>query len=330
MKRIGLIGYGAIGQHHARNLSAMPGVSFVGVVETSASAALLAQASGYRTFSSLADLWKRGVDGVVIAVPTQYHEEVALDAIDHCDGILIEKPIAISTRAGERVLRAAKDRGIALMIGYVERYNAAIRAAKSLIDDGALGEILTIEAHRVGTAPPRIQDANVLIDIGVHDIDIAAFLSGRQLRLVSAQGGRAFLHDRLDYANVALAAGSIAVDITSNWITPVKIRTLAITGRDAFLSVDYVTQHVQLYRGRSFEQSRSYSTVIEQYKAGEPVVIPVEKREPLRVELETFVNGLCGHELPDPVIALESLRIAEGATAFIEASVPLDRLLGAQ
>jgi UDP-N-acetylglucosamine 3-dehydrogenase len=329
MVKLALVGYGAIGCHHARNLASMSDVHFVGVVEPSFEAASAARESGFTVFDSLDNLWHHDLDGVIVAVPTQYHEEVTLQALEHCHGVLVEKPVAATAAAGERILRAAKSTGVAIMVGYVERYNAAIRAAKALIDSGALGEILTISARRVGAMPPRIRDANVLIDIGVHDIDIAAFLSGKALRLVSAQGGRAFLEDRLDYASLSLSAGSIAVEITSNWITPVKIRTLAITGRDAFLSVDYITQNVVLYPGRSFKQTGSFSTVLEQYTEGEAVTIPVEKQEPLYVELRTFIDGLRGAPLPDPGIALESLRIAEGATAFIEASAPIERLMGA-
>ena len=328
MLNIALVGYGAIGRHHARNLASMNDVSFLGVVDSSPEASQAARLSGFTVFSSLDELWHCDVDGLIIAVPTKYHEEIAMQALERCSGVLVEKPIAMNTASGERIVRAAKRMGTALMVGYVERYNAAIRAAKALIDDGSLGEILTISARRVGAVPPRIQDANVLVDIGVHDIDIAAFLSDKPLRLISAQGGRAFLEDRLDYASLSLAAGSIAVEITSNWITPVKIRTLSITGRKAFLSVDYMTQQVVLYPGRTFAQTRSFSTVLEQYTEGESVTIPVEKREPLNAELRTFIDGMRAGVLPDPAIALESLRIAEGATAFIEASAPQDRLLG--
>lgn len=318
--RIGLIGFGAIGKHHARILSSSDAVTFVGVAETDSDNARNATEAGHAVYPSAEALFGQRLDGVVIAVPTQYHEELALEALERSCGVLVEKPIAMTSDAGRRIVDYANSRSLPLMVGYVERYNAAVRAAKKILDEGTLGDIVAISARRLGTMPPRVRDANVLIDIGVHDIDIAAFLSGNTLRLVAAQGGRAILTDRLDYASLSLAAGNIAVDISTNWITPVKIRTLSITGTRAFLDIDYVTQDVRLYPGRTFESTANFDSVVQQYADGHVHVIPVEKREPLAVELGTFVGGLRGEPLPDPAIALESLRIAESATLQIEES----------
>ncbi len=316
--RIGLIGYGAIGRHHARNLAALDGIEFCGVVEPLAESRLAAQQAGYLTFSCYEDILARGLDGVVIAVPTALHESIAGFFLKSSCGVLVEKPIAIDIAAGRRVISLARKQQVPLMIGYVERYNPAISLSKEFIDQGNIGSILSMEARRVGVLPPRIKDANVLVDIGVHDIDIVAFVTNRSLTLVSAQGGRAFLSDRIDYASLALDAGGIASSVVTNWVTPVKIRDLSVTGTRGYLHVDYITQEVRFAAAREFAPSATFEGTVNQYRAGELVELPVQKEEPLALELLAFAAGLRGGYLPEPEVALESLRIAEEATRSVE------------
>ncbi len=184
--------------------------------------------------------------------------------------------------------------------------------------EGGLGEVLGISARRVGTMPARIKDANVLIDIGVHDIDIAAFLLDSDLILRSAQGGRAVLEDRLDFAFLALEARGVPIHIESNWITPVKIREVFVTGSNGLCHVDYVTQSARFAAARTFSAVETFEGIVGQYKMGEFVALPVEKEEPLRRELRTFIAGLSGATLPDPALSLVSLSVAEAATKAID------------
>jgi UDP-N-acetylglucosamine 3-dehydrogenase len=209
------------------------------------------------------------------------------------------------------------------MVGYVERYNPAVVAVREFMVSGGLGEIFTISARRVGVMPARIRDANVLIDIGVHDIDLVAFLTGTELTLKAALGGRAVLEDRVDFASLALRAGAVAVDISSNWITPVKIRELFITGRNGLCHVDYMTQRARFAAAHEIGPLENFEAVVQQYVKGEFVELDVRKEEPLKRELQVFVDGLDGDALPDPAISLQSLRIAEEATREIEASFAL-------
>jgi UDP-N-acetylglucosamine 3-dehydrogenase len=232
--------------------------------------------------------------------------------------VLVEKPIARDSAAGERIIERAQRKGVPLMIGYVERYNPAVVAAKEFVKQGNLGEVLSMNARRVGTFPPRVRDANVLVDIGVHDIDAVAFVTEQKLRLASAQGGKAFLDDRVDYALLTVTAGKTAAAIETNWVTPIKRRELAITGTRGYVHIDYMKQEARFAPGRDFAPTASYETLVAQYNEGQLIDLPVHKEEPLRRELRAFVAGLNGAGLPDPAIALESLRIAEEATACIE------------
>lgn len=318
-RRIGLVGYGAMGRHHARNLALLSDiVEFVGIADPLVSARIDAAAAGYPVFESHEALLRAGVDAVVVSVPTGQHEPVAGAFIDASCAVLVEKPIAPSTEAGERIIARARRRGVPLMIGYVERYNPAVVAAKEFVQQGNLGEVLSMNARRVGTFPPRVRDANVLIDIGVHDIDAVAFVTERSLKLISAQGGKAILEDRVDHALLTLAAGKTAAAIETNWVTPIKRRELTITGTRGYVHIDYMKQEARFAPGRDFAPTASYETLVAQYNEGQLIDLPVHKEEPLRRELRTFIAGLSGAPLPDPAIAMESLRIAEEATAAIE------------
>jgi len=320
--RIGVAGFGTIGRHHARNLASMPGVELVAIADPSPPARAAAQTLGYPSVDSVERLAALDLDAAVIAVPTSEHEAAAAPFIDAGRALLIEKPLAGTLEAAKRILARAEAAGIPLMVGYVERYNPALEAIRDFIASGSLGELLSITARRVGALPPRIRDANVLIDIGVHDIDIVAFITGaRRIHLLAARGGMALLEDRLDYATMMLDAGGCVVTIESNWVTPVKVRELDVTGTRGFCHVDYITQEAWFAPGRSFAPTATYEALVAQYREGTMIPLPVAKCEPLARELQAFVNGIRGDALPDPRMALASLRLAEEATASIMTSV---------
>ncbi len=318
--RVAVVGYGAIGRHHARNLNELnEEVDFVGVVDASKNALAAAAELGYPTFQTLDEAVALGLDAVVLSLPTALHFEYAVGCIDLGLAVLVEKPIAMTSEQGAEIIERARAKGVPLMIGYVERFNPAVVALRDFIRAGGLGEIYGISARRVGTMPARIQDANVLIDIGVHDIDMAAFLLASDLELLAAQGGRAMLNDRVDYAFLALQGRGVPIHIESNWITPVKAREVFVTGANGICHVDCVTQSTRFAAAREFPAVSTFEGVVDQYKTGEFVTLTVEKEEPLRRELRAFFAGIRTGELPPPEISLVSLRIAEQATAMIDA-----------
>jgi UDP-N-acetylglucosamine 3-dehydrogenase len=325
--RVGVAGFGAIGRNHARNLVAMPGVELVAVADSSEAARAQAASLGYPVVASVRALAELDLHAAVVAVPTADHEAAAGPLIDARCALLIEKPLAHSLEAAKRIIERTEAAKLPLMVGYVERYNPAMLALRDFIAAGNLGELISITARRVGVLPPRIRDANVLIDIGVHDIDIVAFVTGaRRVHLIAARGGMALLDDRLDYATILLDAGGCVVTIEANWVTPVKVRELSITGTRGYCRVDYMTQEAWFAPGRSFAPTATYEALVAQYRGGTLIPLPVHKREPLAGELEAFVAGVRGEErLPDPRIALASLRLAEEATAAILESAARER-----
>ena len=177
------------GQHHARNLHTLEDVDFVGVADSSrrrGNGPLPQDAA--RSFRSTIS-FVRALTRPSSAFSTAGHEEIALELIARSVAVLIEKPIAHTVRAGRRIIDAAANEAVPLMVGYVERYNPAVIAAKRFIEEGNLGSLISISAQRVGILPPRIKDANVLIDIGVHDVNAIAFVTGKPLKLFPRKAG---------------------------------------------------------------------------------------------------------------------------------------------
>ncbi len=320
---IAVVGFGAIGRQHARNLANIEGVDFAGVVDPLSDARASAESHGYPSFSSVEDLLKNPLDAAVVSVPTALHYPISLQLIHAGIGVLVEKPLAQTIEQGTEMIERSRAGGIPLMVGYVERFNPAIIAAQGLIRDGLVGKPLQVTTRRVGTWPARVRDANVIVDIGVHDIDLISFLLQTNLTLLDAQGGMAISTDRIDYASLMMDAGGVAATALINWVTPVKIRDMTITGLAGFLQIDYLRQQTHFAPGRDFVITESYEDFIAQYEEGVLLECPVVRREPLRLELEKFVDVLHGAECPDPKIALESLRIALEATGMIERKLRL-------
>ncbi len=317
--KLAVVGFGSIGRHHARNLATLGDVDFFGVVDTSETARADAARLGYRTLRSSRELIAAGVDAAVVAVPTALHHSVALELLNAGIPLLVEKPVASMLDDGIEIIDTARRRNLPLMVGYVERFNPAVIAAQRFMKDGLVGTPLHVATRRVGGMPIRVTDANVIVDIGVHDIDIISFLLQTELRLVSAQGGMAVSGDRVDYASLALDGGGVVAHATVNWVTPVKVRDLIITGSSGYLQVDYLRQRTHFAPGRDFVVTESYEAVVAQYEQGTLVEMPIDRQEPLRLQLERFVAVLRGEaEPPDPQVSLVSLRIALEATEMIE------------
>ena len=168
------------------------------------------------------------------------------------------------------------------MIGHIERFNAAILKLKELISAGKLGHVLSISCRRVGPYPPRIRDVGIIIDLAVHDIDAISYIYGESAQNVYAIGGNSF-HIKEDHASIILLyADNKSGVVETNWLTPHKIRQLSVTGTEGVAHADYLEQSLEIWR------------------EGEVIEVPIEKREPLRNELEHFLRAIANDEEPSP------------------------------
>jgi predicted dehydrogenase len=275
--RVGVIGVGHLGRHHARILSSLDGAQLVAVVDTAADrAAEAAATTGARALTDFRELFGE-VDAVTVAVPTELHREVALPFLERGIAVMVEKPMARSLDEADELVQAAKTSGATLGVGHTERYNPAVTAVLPLVTSPKF-----IEVHRLGVFPDRSLDIDVVFDLMIHDLDIILALVRSDVESIEAVGVPV-LTPRYDIANARLrfASGCIA-NVTASRISRERVRKIRFFQPDAYISIDYAAQEVEGWRLVPREGARPS---IE----GGP--LPVERDEPLRRELADFVRA---------------------------------------
>ena len=314
--RMGLIGLGSMGRHHARVIREVEGMDLVAVADPHGDRHGVAGA--LEVLPDVASLVAAGIDAAMVAVPTYLHEEVALALAAAGVHAMIEKPIAHTAEAGQRVARAFTEAGLVGCVGYVERCNPALLAMRARIEAGELGEVYQITTSRQGPFPARIADVGVVKDLATHDIDLAAWIAQSPYTTVSAQtthrSGRE--HEDMVVAVGRLANG-IIVNHVVNWLSPVKIRqTVAIGAKGAFVADTLTGDLTFVANGdvtSQWERARQFRGVSE----GDAIRYAIPKREPLRVEQENFRDRLRG--LPSEAVSMDegvhTLRVVEAVLA---------------
>jgi UDP-N-acetylglucosamine 3-dehydrogenase len=282
--RVGVIGVGSMGRHHARVYSGMEEVELVGVADINKRAVAEVAAKYYtEAFGDCERLLKSDLDAVTIAVPTSMHKEIALKAADHGVHMLVEKPIADFLSSADAIIYAVRRENLKLMIGHTERFNPAIIKLKELITAGELGHVLSISCRRVGPYPPRIKDVGIITDLAVHDIDVVSLLYGERAMSVYAIGGNSIHTNKEDHASIILRYDDNKSGLVeTNWLTPHKIRKITVTGTEGVADADYLEQSLRICGEEGMRK------------------VKIEKREPLKNELEHFLDIVANDEEPRP------------------------------
>jgi predicted dehydrogenase len=302
--RIGVVGTGYLGRLHARVLTEMPEAQVVGFVESSDTVADdVASSLGLRRFDSILELAK-AVECAVVATPTMTHFDVACELIEAGCDVLVEKPITAEVDQGHRLVEIAKKKKRILQVGHVERYNPAIAAVAPLLHD-----IRYLEAERLGVFVGRSLDIDVLLDLMIHDLNLVLSLLQSNVTEVRAVGVPV-LTEKVDITNVRLELENGAVaNLTASRVSQERVRKVRFFSSEAYISVDTKEQEVKGYRlgNRSIE----------------PIVVNVEKKEPLRAELESFLQ--CVRERTRPLVSGEdgvaAVGLAKEVAAAIEGSL---------
>jgi predicted dehydrogenase len=277
--QIAVVGVGHLGRHHARILSSMDGVRLVAVVDTKPGRAEeIASQTGTIGLTDYRQLLERRVDGVVIAVPTETHGEVAMPFLERGIAALVEKPMAHSLTEADAMLAAAAASGATLAVGQTERYNPAVATMLSLVTSPRF-----IEVHRLGAFSERSLDIDVVFDVMIHDLDIILALVRSEVAAIEAVGVPV-LTEKFDIANARLrfASGCIA-NVTASRISRDRVRKIRFFQPDAYLSIDYAAQEVEGWRLVRRDGQRP------EIQGGQ---IPVKQEEPLRRELVDFVRAV--------------------------------------
>lgn len=287
--RLGVIGVGSLGFHHARIARELDGVRFAGVHDSDADRLdEVGRSLDVATHTELEALLDE-TDAVVIAVPTDAHELIALAAIERGIHVLIEKPIAPSLEAADRILAAAEAHGALVQIGHVERFNGAIRAAEPFLD-----ELLFVESHRLAPFGPRGTDVAVVLDLMIHDLDLVMSLARRPVTGLAA-AGIPVLTPSPDIANarIEFEGGGVA-NLTASRVSMERLRKFRFFQPSGYLSLDLAAgrgEFLRLKEGVRLEPG-SHVSAASLLSVVERVEIVGDGEEPLRSELKSFVAAL--------------------------------------
>jgi predicted dehydrogenase len=291
MIRTAVVGVGSLGFHHARIARDLPNSKLIGVHDASPERLRhVEQELGVRGFADVGELLDQ-VDACVIAVTTTAHEAVAMAALQRGVHVLIEKPIAPTVDAADRILAAAQSSGATVQIGHVERFNAALRACEQYLD-----EPMFVESHRLAPFGPRGTDVAVVLDLMIHDLDLVLSLMKRPVTAVGAVGVPVLTnHPDIANARLEFEGGGVA-NLTASRVSLERMRKIRFFQRSGYISLDLaagVGSFLRVKEGFQWEPGTPFPAerldqIIER------IPLQGDQQEPLRAELESFIAALRG------------------------------------
>jgi len=304
--KAGVIGVGHMGQYHAGAYMELPYVDLVGVADVDErkldTVTQRYEVKGFKDFHDLLPL----VDVVTVAVPTQLHTPIGKEVLEAGVHVLMEKPIARTMEEAVALTELAREKGLTLHLGHVERFNGAVQELMKIVTNPLL-----VESRRLGPFVKRVADDGVVLDLMIHDIDIVLRLVNSGVKGINASGTSVYTN-KGDAAVVTLwfENGCVA-SITASRLTQNKIRTMAVSEKDFYVFLNFTEQDLHIHREAFSEAIRTpkelryrQSSLIEQ--------VFVHKENPLKQELAHFIEAALGEDGPSvpTQLDLESLRIA--------------------
>jgi predicted dehydrogenase len=308
--RVGVVGVGALGQHHARAYASLPEADLVGVVDPfPGRAEEVARPLGTKVFPNHSNLFGK-VDAVSIATPTILHAEIGEQFLKEGIHVLVEKPIAHTLEDSDRLILASRQNDRVLQVGHLERFNPAVVQLRKIAREPRF-----FEAHRMGLFSPRSLDIDVVLDLMIHDLDIICLLVPAKAVQLSAVG-IAVLTNRIDIANarIQFEDGCVA-NITASRVSMEKIRKLRLFQKQEYISLDYSRQDLAIFKVNR-QSDKPLPEIMSQKLAP-------ERKEPLQQELQAFLASVRG-------LAPVQCRGEEGRRALDLALQILDRAEKAQ
>ena len=305
--RIAQIGVGGWGKNHARILSETGTLS--AVCDTDFKVAKeFGEKYSINYYKSLEDLLdSENFEVAFVVTPTSTHMEIVSRLLEARKHVFVEKPLTYKSKDGGKLVEIAKRKKVQLRCGYIERFNPAVNSVKKIINERNIGDLIMLEFHRENRIPTHIKDVGIIYDTSVHDIDTANWLFNDMPNVVFARAGR-IKHEFEDYATIMLGYNSNKTAIiSSNWITPKKIRKFNAVCTNATISSDFITQEVVVNKEITSD------------------VIDIQKQEPLKLEILDFINGIenKNEQESKQMDAVNVTKIAEAALLSSEKGIPI-------
>ncbi len=301
------IGTGGWGKNHTRILSQLGVLSAVCDVDEERGKEYGEKYSvnHYNSVDSLLD--SEDFDAAFVCTPTSTHSKIASQLIQAKKNVFVEKPMTYLSEEGEDLLELAKRNHVLLTCGYIERFNPAVSTVKELVQSKKYGDLVMLEFHRENRMPLHIKDVGIIYDTSVHDIDTAMWLFDDTPEVVFARAGQ-IKHEHEDFASIMLGFkdNKVAI-ISSNWITPTRVRNFNAVCTEAIISSDFISQEVKIEKSDDTEIPRQ------------------EKQEPLLLEIESFLGAIDGKNelIVKPEDAVNVTKIAEAALLSSRKGTPI-------
>ena len=246
-------------------------------------------------------------DAAFVCTPTSTHSKIATQLIQAKKHVFVEKPMTYLSEDGEDLLELAKKNKVLLTCGYIERFNPAVDTVKQIVKSKKYGDLVMLEFHRESRMPLHIKDVGIIYDTSVHDIDTAMWLFDDTPEVVFARSGQ-IKHEHEDFASIMLGFKNNKVAIiSSNWITPTRVRTFNAVCTDAIISSDFISQEVKIEKADDTEIPRH------------------DKQEPLLREIQSFIGAIEGKNelVVKPEHAVNVTKIAEAALLSSQKGTPI-------
>lgn len=280
-QKAGVIGVGAMGQHHVRVYDELADAEIVGIADADEERAAEIAAEYSTKVLDTGNLIDE-VDVVSLAIPTAYHFDLARKCIEADVDVLVEKPLVEDPSQGRNLIRAAERAGVTLQVGHIERFNPAVETLGNIVPEL---NVIAIEAQRLGPAPDREIEDTVVMDLMIHDLDIVQWLVDAPVKGVNAVGTAEGRHAT---ATLEFANGTVS-SLTASRTTEQKVRKLSITAEGCYVSVDYLDQSIEIHRQSVPEFVANDGDV--RYRHESIVENPaVDRGEPLKRELRSFLK----------------------------------------
>ena len=301
------IGTGGWGKNHTRVLSQL-GV-LVAVCDTdSQKSKEYGEKYSVNHYTTLEDIISfEEFDGAFVVTPTSTHTEIAKKLLEAKKHVFVEKPMTYKSEDGDTLTKLAEKNKVILTCGYIERFNPAVDVVKNIVKEKKFGDLVMLEFHRENRMPLHIKDVGIIYDTSVHDIDTANWLFDDMPQVVFARAGK-INHEHEDFASIMLGYKNDKVAIiSSNWITPKRVRKFSAVCTDAIISSDFITQEIIVEKGEESE------------------TIQNEKQEPLSLEIQSFLGAIEGknNQVVKAQQAVNVTKIAEAALLSSQKGIPI-------
>lgn len=313
--RIGVVGVGHLGQHHARILAGLEECELTAIADRSKERAENIAAKygtrGFKRYRKIYDL----VDAVSIAVPTSLHHQIASEFLSRGIHCMVEKPICTTVDEAEDLIRLADENGCVLQVGHIERFNAAVRKLNKILDRPGF-----IECHRLGPFSPRVSDVGVVLDLMIHDIDIVLQIVKSPLVSMDAVGVP-ILTDKEDIANVRLKfENGCRANLTVSRVSPKSQRKIRVFQKNTYVSIDCARQNMEMYTRVPRKNPRKGEAKADIVRKR----IRLKKEDMLTLELQDFIKTIAAGVQPQVTgeHARDALRLAVEIARVIKEQRP--------